>query len=369
MLSLAAHLPKIFLLREDPYSLGFYNLINMAIVREGLPRVLGQIPSVTSGSRLLNETVDDFILAGFFVGNDFLPKIQMFMFLEDGLELMLATCTNISNGGATNLLTSQGQISQTGFTRFVEELARREIIYIADQARIPPADPRFTNETLMKYITLSEGAPKLNMGGYRTAYYLKAKVDVSKETEVKEMCLGYLRSIAWVFQYYVHGIPSWSWHYHWHYAPLMGDLVQVMKDLTPDEWRQLVTFTPDQPFLPFVQLLMVIPPASVNLLPKPFHPLLLSSESPLVKKGYYPKEFKIDYEGKTKTHMATTLLPFVNPEDVVEAYLPIAKTLKNTYVRNTLKRPEMFVYDPEYLASYTSDYGDISPMKVRKFVL
>jgi 5'-3' exonuclease len=373
MLALAAHMPKMFLFREDQYSIGFYHLIDMGMVRDGLPKVLGQIPSIADGKRTLNEASDDFILAGFFVGNDFLPKIQMFMFLEDGLELMLATCTRIGNpadGGSGSVLTERGKISHAGFTRFIEELARREIVYIADQARIPPADPRFKNETLLRHITFGpEGTPKLNMGGYRREYYQKSHLDVQKDGAVKGMCMDYLKSIVWVFQYYVHGIPSWRHFYPWHYAPLMGDLAMVMAEMTEDEWEGMYTFTPDQPLLPFVQLLCVLPPASAGLLPAPLRPLLLSPDSPLVKKGFYPTSFEFDYEGKTREHMAVTKLPFVDVAAIEEAYRPIASTLKNKYVRNIPGRPEMFRYDPEYLASYESDYGKIAKLKVRKYVL
>ena len=67
--------------------------------------------------------------------------------------------------------------------------------------------------------------------------------------------------------------------------------------------------------------------------------------------------------------MAVALLPFVDIDVVIAAYTPIAATLKNTYVRNTLKRPEMFRYEPDYLASYTSDYGNIPKLQVKKYIL
>jgi len=372
MLALAAHLPNVMLFREDQYSLGYYHLLDMGLVRQGLPKVLGQLRSIDQEMRSLSEASDDFILAGFFVGNDFLPKIQMFMFLEDGLELMLATCTRISNGGTGPALTVKGRISHEGFTRFVEELARREIIYIADQARIPPLDPRFKNETLLRHMVppSSPGAkPTLNMGAYRADYYAKSHVDVTSSDEVKNMCIDYLRSIVWVFRYYVHGLPSWRHHYNYHYAPLMGDLAQTLARMSSDEFEDLYTFKQDSPFPQFVQLLLVLPPSSAGLLPKPFHKLLQNPESPLVKNGYYPKTFKIDFEGKTKEHMGVTLLPYINVDDVFDAYTPINSKLKNTYVRNTIGRPEMFRYDPDYFASYTSDYGNIDRMQVRKHIL
>jgi len=363
MLTLSAHLPKMYLFREDQYSIGFYHLIDMGMVRENLPSSLGQASLVMDGTRTLNEVTDDFILAGFFVGNDFLPKIQMFMFLEDGLELMLATVTRLAGSGT--FLTEHEKISHAGFTRFVEELARREIVYIADQARIPPADPRFKNETLLKHMSGS----KLDMGGYREDYYKKANIDIDDGFAVKNIALASLQSMAWVFEYYIHGLSNWRQFYHYHYAPLMGDLVEAMQEITPDEIDFAYLIEKNSPSAPFVQLISVLPPNSAHLLPAPFRHLLQSPTSPLVKAGFYPKEFKIDYEGKTKEHMGVALLPFVDIDKVIEAYTPIAAELKNTYVRNTRGRPESFRYDPKYLAEYRSDYGNISKVKVRKTIL
>src|SRR5437868_14044097 len=102
----------------------------------------------------------------------------------------------------------------------------------------------------------------------------------------------------------------------------MGDLAQTMRDVTPEDLTRIYTFAEDLPSMPFVQLLSVIPPSSAHLLPGPFRHLLKSPESPLVKKGYYPDNFVIDYEGKTKEHMGVALLPFVNIDDVIEAYQP-----------------------------------------------
>lgn len=359
MLALATHLPKIYLFREDQYTPGFHYLLDMGMVRKELPKFLGQSRIL---ERSLDDVADDFILAGFFVGNDFLPKIQMFMFLEDGLELMLATVTTLAKRGI--FLTSGGKIYHKGFTAFVEELARQEVVYIADQARIPPTDPRFKNVTLLQNMT-TKG---LKMGSYRKDYYKKAGIDVEDESQVKRLCMDYLRTNAWVFKYYVHGLPSWRHFYPWHYAPLMGDLLETMENATQKELESIYEFEPDTPSLPFVQLLSVLPPSSAHLLPVPFHKLFLEN-SVLSKAGFYPKTFEIDYEGKTKEHMGVALLPFVNIEEVIKAYTPIAAKLKNEYVRNSVGRPELFLYDASYTASYTSDYGNIPKMHVKKIVL
>jgi 5'-3' exoribonuclease 1 len=380
MLTLAAHVPKMFLLRADQYNPGFYDFVDMGKVRRLLVEALYQGPGYTSHKRSLDDITNDFIILGFFVGNDFLPKIQMFMYLEDGLELMISTYASLSGGGTKNTLSKGGVINHQSFTRFVEELARREHSYILDQAT-PKADrqgkfldPKFTNHTLLKHVKevqYAQGKTKkiFDLQGYRADYYAKAGIDVNGEEgeeSVKKICLDYLRDIAWVYEYYIIGLPSWRDFYAWHYAPLMYDLVQVMRDANESDLEYIYKFKKDKAPLPFVQLLSVLPPASSKLLPLPLQKLLLSPESQLVKLGYYPKEFKTDLEGKTKEHMGVVLLPFVDIEKVEKAYEVAAATMKNEYVRNSVGRAEIFEFDESYNARYASDYGNIENLHVRK---
>lgn len=382
MLTLAAHVPHIFLLRADQYNPGFYDYLDMGKVRRLLVEAMYQGPGYTSHKRTLDDVSNDFIIAGFFVGNDFLPKIQMFMYLEDGLELMISTYSNISAGGTKNVLSKDGVINHQGFTRFVEELARREHAYILDQATPKPdrqgkfLDPKFTNHTLLKHVATATAEPRgtgkkvLDLQGYRVDYYAKAGIDLEKEDgdeRVRQMCLDYLRAIAWVYKYYIVSLPSWRDFYAWHYAPLMYDLVQVMRDVTEEELDFIYVFNKnDKAPLPFVQLLSVLPPASASLLPGSLRKLLLSESSPLVELGYYPSSFKTDLEGKTKEHMGVVLLPFVNVEEIEKAYAPVAAKLKNRYVRNTVGHADIYEYDENYTARYTSDYGNIPVLHVRK---
>lgn len=386
MLTLAAHVPKMFLLRADQYNPGFYDYLDMGHVRRLLVEALYQGPGFTSRKRSLDDITNDFIIIGFFVGNDFLPKIQMFMYLEDGLELMISTYSSISHGGTKNALSKDGTINHQSFTRFVEELARREHSYILDQATPKPdrqgkfLEPKFTNHTLLKHVKEVPSTPGktkkiFDLQSYRVDYYAKAGINISGgdaerdaagDEAVRKICLDYLRSIAWVYEYYITGLPSWRDFYAWHYAPLMYDLVQVMRDVTQEELAYIYKFKMDSPLIPFVQLLSVLPPASASLLPPPLRKLLLSPTSPLVKLGYYPEKFKTDLEGKTKEHMGVVLLPFVDVREVEKAYAPVAATMKNEYIRNSIGRAEIFTYDEKYLAAYTSDYGNIPKLRVKK---
>ncbi len=372
MLTLSAHVPNMFLFREDQYTPGFYDLLDMGLIRKDLAGAIGESEGVKRKIRTLDDITDDFVLLGFFVGNDFLPKLQMFLYLEDGLELMIATYAKMSSSGTKNLLTGNRKIDHASFTRFIEELARREQIYILDQnSKILP-DPRFKNVTLATYVKVDPktNVSKLDFAGYRVAYYKKAGIDASDERSggVDKMCKDYIRTIAWVFEYYVSGLPSWTHFYPWHYPPLMTDLAAVMGNLSAGDLKGLYTFKLGEPSLPFVQLLSVLPPTSADLLPVPLRGLF--KHPTLVKAGFYPKTFQIDLEGKTKEHMGVALLPFVDVDVVKKVYAGAASKMNGRYARNENTRAEKFWYDSTIVGTtYTSDYGVIKGNLVRKMFL
>lgn len=376
MLTLAAHTGNMFLFREDQYNPGFYDLVDMGMIRRELPRLLFEETGIKNGSRTLDDVTDDFVLLGFFVGNDFLPKLQMFLYLEDGLELMLATYGKLSASGAKNLLVRNGEIDHSSFTRFVEELARREVIYITAQNSKDLVDPRFKNVTLANCITVVNGADRLDFTKYRLAYYQKAGIENIEgnidEEKIKVMCRDYLRTITWVFKYYIKGLPSWTHYYPWHYPPLMTDLAAFMVDITFDRSstaiKELYTFKKGEPSVPFVQLLSILPPSSAHLLPPPLRHLF--SDRRLVDAGFYPEKFEIDLEGKTKEHMGVALLSFVDVDLIKKVYAPAAAKLKNRYVRNGVSRNELFRDDPKgEEKAYISDYGNIKHNTIRKTYL
>ena len=57
-----------------------------------------------------------------------------------------------------------------------------------------------------------------------------------------------------------------------------------------------LSFELSKPFLPFEQLLAVLPAASRALLPDCFSYLMTSNESPII--NFYPAEFEQDLNGK-----------------------------------------------------------------------
>lgn len=78
-----------------------------------------------------------------------------------------------------------------------------------------------------------------------------------------------------------------------------------------------IQFDIGKPFLPFEQLLAVLPAASKELLPQAFQGLMTNSNSELIE--YYPKDFETDLNGKKNEWEAVVLIPFIEENSLLNA--------------------------------------------------
>lgn len=376
MLTLATNLERMYLFRENIRDQGGYDLLDMGGVRNDLLNVIYLEDHMI---RSFDDSTFDFIVQGFFVGNDFLPKIQMFEFLEDGLEKSIEAYHQSSHGGKTNFITENGKVKLRGFCKFVAKLASHERELLINQVvnqdkRRDEEDEKFKNKTLAECIQQdNKGRLFFDYLHYRHRYYTeKCKFSVSEMNQkIQELCHDYLKTFIWVFEYYVSGNQSWDWAFRFHYPPLMEDFAYYLTTLTQTDFDEIYTFEMGTPTVPFVQLLGVLPRSSSYLLPPSYQKLMTDKDSPLAK--YYPEEFEIDYEGKAKEYQGVALLPFVHQPDIQKAYLQMKNCCVDdnlSYHRNELsKTPVLFLNNPVKMFNFTSKFGTVERTNVEKIVL
>lgn len=94
--------------------------------------------------------------------------------------------------------------------------------------------------------------------------YYAEKLGLHKNADAarRKVAGSFIEGLHWVLEYYYRGVASWTWFYPHHYAPMISDMVAIQ------EFE--VVFQLGQPFLPFQQLLGVLPSASFKLLPEPY---------------------------------------------------------------------------------------------------
>jgi 5'-3' exoribonuclease 2 len=140
---------------------------------------------------------------------------------------------------------------------------------------------------------------------YQTKFHVqKDEVDPLRKTVVEH----YIEGISWVLLYYYQGCPSWNWYYPYHYAPFASDFTGI-KDLQ-------IKFNQGEPFLPFEQLMSVLPAASGHTLPPIFRPLMSEPDSPII--DFYPEDFPIDMNGKKMSWQGIVLLPFIDEKRLLQ---------------------------------------------------
>jgi len=383
MLTLSVHVPIIYLLR--PNTNGYhpagiycdYHIVNMSSIRNELHTILYTHEFIEHNLKSksqdeLNITSNDFILIGLFVGNDFLPPIKMFYYLESGIQFMLDAHKDIVKAqypGLTYMMDNKYMINMHKFRLFVEFLSLYENDYLTEQINIPILDEKYYDTLLHDHVDYRIDARintiqdlshiqitpnmQLNYASYRTAYYKKAGVE--NEDEIKKMCQEYLKGIVWVFDYYTNTIPSWDWYYPYHYAPLMQDFVNVLKSKYTHE------FELGQPSIPFVQLLSILPKNCIHLLPKTFNKVV--NDEWFVSHKYYSDELKMDYEGKIKEYQGICLLSFVDRQIINNVYDKYKG--KKIYKRNELGKLAKFSKRQQY-KKFTSVYGNIGKCFVKR---
>lgn len=220
-------------------------------------------------------SIDDFIILGCMVGNDFLPPIPSVAIKDGGLNLLLDIYRDVGRPLVVN---------HRIHIRTLVELFTQLADYEEDVMKLRASQPdRFPNPMW-----------KGNIDEYRKDFLAQK---FNNETNPKEIVKRYLAGLQWVYRYYKFDIPSWDWFYPYHYAPHASDLAKHAN-------RKIVEYRfriDTHPSSSDHQLLRVLPPASRNLLKKELW----------AKHKELPTRYEIDLAGKHKEWEAVVIVDFI----------------------------------------------------------
>lgn len=133
---------------------------------------------------------------------------------------------------------------------------------------------------------------------------------------------NYLESLMFTLRYYTEGCPSWSWFYRYRVAPIPSDVYTVLDKQLLD--MNTLVFEQGQPYTPYQQLMMILPPESMTMIP----PTIASLASSVEWRHLYPAEFEVDALAGIKYIYSEALLPENDREkEFVEAVREREKSL------------------------------------------
>nr|XP_032816417.1 5'-3' exoribonuclease 1 isoform X2 [Petromyzon marinus] len=352
MLGLTSHEPHFSLLREEVRFGGkksqkrsvapeetTFHLLHLSLMREYLQYEFEELKALLPFPFSVEHVIDDWVLMGFLVGNDFIPNLPNLHIAQDALPLLYRTYIKV-------LPTLDGYINESGilnlprFEKYLDALSKfdREHfneVYVDlkwfegktgnrekekdDASRLPPevhmgmGNPPARDGVSASQIPEDRERDELfelEFAHYKRNYYMtKMEVEAVTDDFLAKQALCYVEAIQWILHYYYNGVASWGWFYPYHYAPFVSDVRGISK--------LELKLNLGQPFLPYQQLLAVLPSLSKQLLPQAYQSLVSDETSPL--HDFYPKDFNTDLNGKQHEWEAVVLVPFICEKRLLEA--------------------------------------------------
>ncbi|CAL1580188.1 unnamed protein product [Knipowitschia caucasica] len=406
MLGLTSHEHNFSLLREEVRFGGkksqkrittpeetTFHLLHLSLMREYIDYEFSGLKEHLGSNYDLERIIDDWILMGFLVGNDFIPHLPNLHINHDALPMLYKTYITVlpSVGGYLN---ENGHLNLRNFEKYLEKLAEfdrehfNEVFvdlkwfeskvgnkYLNEAAGLAAEEEASGSDGNKKIRALVDATSMQKpIGGrsaqaeeeeeeddifetefrqYKRTYYMtKMNVDVVSDEFLVDQAKGYVEGLQWILHYYYHGVQSWSWYYPHHYAPFLSDIKNI------SEFK--LTFDLGKPFMPFQQLLAVLPAASKELLPECYRFLMTSEFSPILE--YYPLDFKTDLNGKQQEWEAVVLIPFIDEIKLLAAMEPCNEKLtKEEKARNRHTECAVYMYDKESEFTFKSSLPQMFP--------
>ncbi|RMC02142.1 hypothetical protein DUI87_21308 [Hirundo rustica rustica] len=314
----------------------------------------------------IERIIDDWILMGFLVGNDFIPHLPHLHINHDALPLLYRTYMAIlpelggyiNENGHLNLerfekyLTRLSDFDREHFSEVFVDLKWFESKvgnkYLNEAAGIAAEEARKNKQKKQKAQenSISLAALEKNEGE------VTPKTTLEDEPEDDDLFETEFRQYKRTYYMTKMGVEVVSEYYPYHYAPYLSDIHNISE--------LKIKFELGKPFMPFEQLLAVLPAASKDLLPKCYQHLMTSQDSPIIE--YYPPDFKTDLNGKQQEWEAVVLIPFIDEKRLLQAMESCNKGLKEEEKRrNTHSACLMYWYDKDAEFQYLSPWPEKFP--------
>jgi len=320
MLSLLSHEREIYLMREpqdanDASAASPFHYVNINALRDGILAMVSQkykwpvLPDCDPFSDEARAWIETYIVLCFLLGNDFLPPLPAITLKNEGLDVILRAYGRVLLAAHTPLVDAATHTLNFSVLALVlEDLATGEDARVHEacvmnierrcHARTPedriefyPSLPENRDPTAQAICSQNQKNTP-----WRLTYYMglfdTRRADVPRV--MRESTSAYLLGMTWVYRYYTRLNKDATWFYPYGYAPSTKDLAQALQAEQVHLEKRIAAWAdgPSDGFVdPVVQLLAILPPTSVELLP-PNVREFMTKDAPGCR-HFYPPDFGV----------------------------------------------------------------------------
>jgi 5'-3' exonuclease len=275
--------------------------------------------------------INDFIFICYLLGNDFLPHFASLDVKKDGMNYILAAYVETYSLSKQHLLTFEDdkiKINTIQLILILKYLGDRESEYFTET--LPYHNNRISRRSCMGVDDYSkelwrlenlkdiiiEDPIKLGLGEkseWKFKYYECHFHTTEHQRElIDKICYNYLEGLVWVAEYYFEKCSSWRWQYKYLHAPFISDIAEYIIINKID--INTIKFKIEKPIKMSDQLLSVIPPKYIELIPTNMRKLMSSIKSPII--DMFPTSVDIDLLGKDMLWQSIPLVPYLDIERI-----------------------------------------------------
>lgn len=291
---------------------------------------------------------NDFIFICYLLGNDFLPHLPSLNIKNAGMDYILDAYSdvyielkeqliennnkNINNDFLRKLLKILGDYESSYFIYELQNYKRYQQNKIFNPAGIKNADYKKELWELenMKLMTIND---PIKLGWdcsdlWKFRYYEHYFQTIEYQNEMINIITEYyIQGLKWVTEYYFDSCIDWKWQLPYAHAPFVSDLAKFLETNNINNYK----FTNISPITPYEQLLSVVPPSCINIIPKSYQKLMIDSN--II--DMFPHTFELDMIDKDQYWQCIPIIPALDIQRILNETTKI-KLLKNELNNNMI---------------------------------
>ena len=355
MLSLIQHKRVIYLMREseafdDLTDHQGFKYLDIPELRSTLPQYMSHNPDLDDNAKI--QLVNDYIVMCFLVGNDFLPNINILKIKFNSINMLCNIYRDIQEISNEYLVIQKNNglftLNQNMFLSIIEKLSDKEdemLTYITEEYN--KTNRKYNNNRggggggihnlLNQFMSNLDSYPLHNKmthlidvkhnKNWRDDYYHILFDSDHSASLIKSVCLSYIKGIHWTIDYYFNRstkTTSFYYVYEHNFSPCLSDIRKYLTIMSmggihmEKDKKELNSIDINQRDL---QLLYVMPPDSIDVMPKHLHKYVKDVKYGLCH--YFPIYFKVHTYLKYHGWECIPVLPFVNYNHMYSVLYPL----------------------------------------------